>query len=111
MAAIVWVETPLLDTGTPGTTPDADSDIDNAFDAAAYRNIWITADTTGGTNPSLTMTVWLWNSSRFVKTGGVYNLEPGVANLVRLDGGGLVAFEIVVNGGPSAWALNVGGQR
>ncbi len=111
MAEIVWSATPLIDLASPGSTPGTDPDIDNAFNAAAYAKIWVTSDVTAGTDPSLTVEVWLWNGARFVRTGDVYDLEPGVANLLDLLGGGRIALEVTANGGPSDWSITLGTQR
>jgi len=112
MAEIVWIETPLVDqTDEPVDTPGSTLDIDSNVDASAYASMWLTADTTGGTTPSLTVTLWLWNGTRYVTTGDVFPLRPGADNLARHDGGGVFAYQVAVSGSPTAWALNIGGQR
>lgn len=114
MAAVDWTLAPALITdAAPGVTPSTDPNIDNALDIGIYRRVFITVDTTGGTDPYVDIDIWVWNSTRFVVTGETYRLEPGVVNLVSLDGGVRAAFVATAGGtaAPTAWALNVGGQR
>ena len=114
MAAVDWTLAPALVTNAaPGVAPDTDPNITNAVDVGIYRRIYITVDTTGGTDPYVDVDIWVWNTTRFVSTGEAYRLEPGITNLVPLDGGVRVAFVATPGGtvAPPTWALNVGGQR
>lgn len=112
MAEIEWIETPLVDESSVLIDPPSTTrDIVNSFDATAYKNVYLTADVTGGTNPSLSVEIWLWNGTRYVRTGDDPVLEPGVANLARLDGGGYIAVVPTASGAPTTWDLNVGAQR
>jgi len=111
MAEIVWIETPLITDASSQVSPGTTQDILNSLNAAAYRLLWLTADIVGGTNASLTVTLWLWNGTRYVKTGDVFYLRPGADNLSRHDGGGWFAYEVVAVGSPTSWSFNIGGQR
>lgn len=108
--AIAWstviADTDLVAAPTLLTDP-------NVFDASLKSDIALSADVTGGTDPTVTVTVYYWDAlvGAFFPSGDVFILTPASANLALANPNGLILGFTAVGGGtapPASFNLNIG---
>jgi hypothetical protein len=107
-AELVW-DTSIAN-GDLGSAPTATTD-NNVFDARTKTDIGLSADITGGTSPTLVVTVYFYDAlaASFELTGDSYTLDPATDNLAVFNPNGLwLGFTVSPTGAPSSYNLDIG---
>jgi len=107
VVALTWETILEANLGTP---PALITD-PNVIDTRLNTDVALSADLTGGTSPTMTVTVYYYDeaSAEFQLTGDVFVLNPAVSNLVVTNPNGLrLGFTMTTSGAPSQADLNIG---
>jgi hypothetical protein len=108
MPAIEWQATAILSDVNPGVAPSTTRDITNSFNGEGSSELSLTFEPVGGSSPVIEVELYVWTGNQYVKTGDIYELEPGEHNFVEFKGGFYLAVEGTPTGSPTSYEVLIG---